>query len=983
MERENFYILLGLPFDPPVDDDATIKAAIKKKKQEWSAQANNPFMKDAARYIKMVGKIKEVMLDPAKRAQEADNARQIKNQKKAELNTRLKLYVSKGDKLSPRDLKRLKRDFSPYGFTEEEIKDKFNGLSNSQKSEDIGAVLEVELAKNIKKSFKDLGQPTSNFYAFFNLSPSSSAEQMYQVADNLRQKLLNKGEKSDLDSVKQTLAAQAKEIFKDQASKQKYDNYLRLTKYTKFNAEIDDAANINQRVINPKMKDSLLSDALKEYGDQLDLSQASMYLQNYCKYMGYKLGDSTIICGLCGTENSANATVCKKCGKQLVITCPRCGAKNDNATKKCTQCGFDLTKIDAVNAKIDQAKKAIGAKDYANASKLIEEAKIDWPNHPDIAPIEKMIRDFRNGFDAISKSISAAISQKNYYKANDLIAKAQNDGYQISQSTINQVSQAISEAENKISQISSMNSDQAFTALMGLSESIKDSSALNNALKKYPPKVPDKIDAKTRNDAVTIKWSASPSQGNVEYILVRRENAYPNSATDNVVYKGQELTYTDTSVTKAVPVYYGLYVSRAGVLSPMLRLSQPVIVVDPVSDVKAIGSDRIINLSWNCPSTVSDVKLLVYKGETQPQSDDQYTAVESNRLDGAKLDNLINGQRYWIKIIANHIVNAQTVAAAPVVIAAVPQKPVKPLEDFKVTYSNGNFKASWKKTEWDVILLKSDKKPEYAVGEIYTLSDLQKKFDKINLNIVDDTDGTFALNFIGQCYIIPAVISATNVILSKPVAVSNVPKVKNIFSDFNKSNSEIYVSFDWPKNINKSMLIYRTDDYPKDPSDPAARVIDCNIKQYDENAGILVSDPPLGTIYAKIYTYFEDEDGKKIFSEGVKYLIDNEPQRDVYYSFKYKKAGLFSKSSKLTVEINSKGHFVFPKFVIVSKYPTIPLKRDDGNIIFESDKVEINNSYRFEVKVPQLRKGSRLKIFFLNDQNYSKYKIQNNGGSKI
>ncbi len=78
---------------------------------------------------------------------------QIKNQKKSELNTKLALYVSKGDKLSPRDLKRLKRDFVPYGFTEEEIKEKFNKLKNSQENEEIGAVLEVELAKNIQKSF--------------------------------------------------------------------------------------------------------------------------------------------------------------------------------------------------------------------------------------------------------------------------------------------------------------------------------------------------------------------------------------------------------------------------------------------------------------------------------------------------------------------------------------------------------------------------------------------------------------------------------------------------------------------------------------------------------------------------------------------------------------------------------------------------------------------------------------------------------------
>ena len=58
-------------------------------------------------------------------------------------------------------------------------------------------------------------------------------------------------------------------IFKDAASKRKYDNYVNLTKYSAVNDAIDELALSNQKKIEPKMKESLIDIAVGQYKYQL------------------------------------------------------------------------------------------------------------------------------------------------------------------------------------------------------------------------------------------------------------------------------------------------------------------------------------------------------------------------------------------------------------------------------------------------------------------------------------------------------------------------------------------------------------------------------------------------------------------------------------------------------------------------------------------------------------------------------------------
>ena len=193
----------------------------------------------------------------------------------------------------------------------------------------------------------------------------------------------------------------------------------------------------------------------------------------------------------------------------------------------------------------------------------------------------------------------------------------------------------------------------------------------------------------------------------------------------------------------------------------------------------------------------------------------------------------------------------------------------------------------------------------------------------------------------------------------------------------------MYFNFTWPKKIDRSVLVYRMDTYPTGISDPLAHKVECSKRQYEANEGILISNPAKGAFYAEVYTYFENE-GHRIYSDACRALLSNEPQKDVLYTFRYKKPGFFSKKCTLSVEIETDGECVFPSFAIVSKFKSTPLKRSDGDVVCTSnDNTEIKRNHTFEFEISPLRAETRLKMFFLNDKNYKSFKIACKAGNII
>lgn len=987
--RENYFVLLGLSFDPPVNDTSKIEAAIAAKQQQWSKDQLLAFKKaKASAYLAMLDDIRDVMLDPSKRADEAAAAKKVRDEKTKDLVGKLRLYASKGAELSPNDLTRLVKAYESFGFSEDIIKKKFKEIVSAQGGGEKKAPAEMitkQQAVNITNYLRQIGTPYITLYEFLNVSPTSSCAVITEAARTMKQKILANGNQTGPDAARGMLCGLVVDIFKDAAGKKKYDNYVSITKYGKLNEAIDELAKSNKNAIDHNMKNGLIEIGQSDYN--VSLSEASLYIDNYCAFQGYKLTGNTVHCAHCNIEYPAGTETCTKCGRHIIITCPKCGRQNDNITKTC-QCGFALDKMESVLSNIAKAREAFAAKRYSDAEALLVEPKSYWPDNPDLQKIENSIREHNKEFAAIEKKISEDIASKKYYSARSRIGNARNEGFEISPGMVQKVDSTISKIESQLESAKGLDSESAFSILISLSDDVSDSVELKSQLAKYPPESVTNVRYSKNGKDIVVSWNPSASRGTIEYVLVRKENSHANGTREKdsagvEVYRGKECSYTDSGLKSSTVYYYIVVAVRAEIESQVARLADAVVLVENVSGIKAIGGDGIINLSWKKPSTVTEVKLWHSMGDSQPVSEDDYVSVPCNRLDGETISGLKNGNRYWLRVRAYHIINGKSYPSDDILINAVPEKPAKPLENFAVRYADEKFNATWAESEWDIVLFHSAKKPEFAVGVIYDINDLLEKYQKIDISLRSKTEADFALDFIGECYIIPGVIRATNVILNNAAYVSSVPPVKNPSADVNAGSTEMYVNFDWPKRIDHAVLLYRTDDYPDGPEDIAAKKFEINKKQYDMDAGILIRNPEKGTFYAAIYTFFE-RTGQRIYSEGTRLLINNEPQREVYYSIKYNKGGLFSKKRTVAITLRSSGNFTIPPFVLVGKAGLIPGARDKGyDICTQKEPMAINSSKTIEYEVSDIQKGTKVRLFFLNERDYSKFKIQNEGSSDI
>lgn len=363
-------------------------------------------------------------------------------------------------------------------------------------------------------------------------------------------------------------------------------------------------------------------------------------------------------------------------------------------------------------------------------------SKAYWPNHADVLSLEKTIQDERKQAADTIAAIMKDIQDKKMYAAQTKIDQAKANGFSIDPSVASKVTAVLKEVESQLDIMRNASGDEAFTIAMKLTELIADSDELNQSLKKFPPDEVPAVSSKRVGDEITLTWKPSPSIGEITYVVVRKENTYPNGPTDgSTVYNGKELAYTDSNAPKNTVLYYSVFAVRIGVHSKATRLDEAVAIVGKVTNLKAIGGDEMVTLSWTKAPTVTEIRLYKYCGYERPQDDSQYETIPCTRLDGLLVSGLTNGTNYWFAISAGHTLNGKTYFSEKAYLSAVPQKPAKPLQDFSVQLIDEVFQAKWTQSEWDVILFYAKQKPEYAVGTIYDLNELLSKYEKIDINL--------------------------------------------------------------------------------------------------------------------------------------------------------------------------------------------------------------------------------------------------------
>ncbi len=972
-QRENYYILLELSIEPFEKNEAKIRSAIDNKKKAWSFTGSTNLTK--------LADIERVMLDSNLREKEIKRLISAKEERKKVLLNNLLLI---GTDLDSRAIKKMARENKSYGISEKDIRILIDSVK--KKNEDRKNIkiefISVDDANTIDNHLKKINK--KDLYQVLDVQKDISAKEMLRRAQMESTRLLEKGQKDTaLDPIYQSLYGIILRLFKSEEDKKKYDNYLKLNlkgsqKLVNFYEMIDGVANANEKSIPSSKKIILL-----EQGVQTGIENVAQKITLYCSFKGYEEKLDVVVCEACGTENKAGASICSQCKKLLFITCANCGKKNGNTREKCISCGFTFSVAEEVSKLLNDARSALSHNDIQGAENLLTKSKALWAKHPDIAEIETNINERKDIFLQILEKIDDNIRNREYYAARNHIREAELKGFKVDNYTVLKINNKISEFEKNIEQCKKVSEEEAVFILSQITEEVSDSTEVRKLLNKYPPRMPVQITFSGNETGFIIKWSESVSKGNISYVLIKKKGGMPAAYQDGeVIYEGKNTTFTDAKVQKNTLYYYAVYAVRLGIRSELNVLSRAAVLIGNVENIKIIGGDSLLSVSWKRTDTIYQVNTQICQADFKP-SDNNYRLVDNDRIDGVTIRGLQNGKRYYIKITALHTIAGKNFESESVIRSAVPDKPIKPLENFHIKRIGESYIATWEKVSKDVILFQSDRNPSYTVGYVYDINDVLRNMEKVIMHLKSSEEAEIKLKFTGAKYIIPGVISGTNVVLSKPYKMANIPDAQNGYVEKTASGS-LYINFKWARSIKSALILYRYDQYPEGPKDSQANFIICTKEQYDSNSGVEIEDPKVCSYFISIYMCYE-ENSEKIYSDGLKVAFDNKDKQELFYQLEYKKT-FFSKKRSLflTVYNSDNKKFIMPPFILVAKNAVVPLNKDDGYRVSEvKTETIVDGKHTFELECNELAPKTKVKLFFERDADYHRFLLKKAGSNSI
>lgn len=1001
---DNWYVILELGFDPPVEDEGKIAERIDEKAKFWSTHFND--FKMGAQYRawhQNIPQIKKDMIGPANmRAQLASDACTIVygpvDKLLKTIGRKGNITESEGNKLSAR----LK-------ISVETVKKRAQKLGIKWVVDDT-----IDYQAIYDKYYKSKSQNAAAFDGMKQMLSSFNAENLYDFlyanttvknahrlpCETLRQRAAEK-KKTEFyknDSVSGTgskLCGQCELAFKNDSSKDVYDKYL---EYVKRKAILDEAKSIAD------ISGELTAEQGTDFIGQLtqifrDRKLSEDVLVAFCKIekiaynanVAEKKSTTTKVCR-CGCMNdvSDGRKVCSNCGLELTIRCPICGVENDANINVC-KCGFKFENIDKAVALCEQAEYAIEALEFKVANAHLSDADRYWPKSQKVSDLRARLTEYEKRVGAEVGKMYDAIKNKCYVEAQTQYTDIKKLFTGYSDLAIEQeITRAISDAQTAYKQAQSAQVEKDVLELCAKAYDLcADLPGVRELMAKYPPAPATGFSVSVNPNirGNIISWKATPADRSLRYVVVRSSNGWVQHKADGKeIFKGSASSCCDKDIEPGVAYYYNVFTERAGIVSEgAIGDFKEVVNLFEVSTVSAAAGDSSLNLMWGALSHNATAEIYqVLTGGAEKH-------IASSSSDGYLVSGLTNDTQYCFRIALSYIVNGKKTETKGTSVVATPTRPPLPIDTLRVKPGQDDiFEATWYHSgPGDIRLFCSTEKPKYNVGDLVSVAALEREMKPLQQRPLsnsstqqlkkDERGVSFQYSGSELLYIVAVVVKSGSAVFGALARASKGESV-NIKS-IRPVNGKINIYLDAPKGATGFVVLHRFDQFPVDISDTKTvrKYIPC--KQYQLNSAIVLDTLEEKKYYFSVFAEFK-RDGEKDYSSGSDYLFDNSAKVNITYSISVAKQFFGKGAVTLEFEADTRS-FTLPEIDVMSAIGNTPMFKSSAKLFHSIPSQSVDGSLSVKIPLPKgMPKDTYIKAFFRDDAaqagNQLRLKIKSN-----
>lgn len=981
---DNWYIVLELEFDPPIEDEKIISDKIDERSKFWSTHFND--FKMGAQYRSWhqnIPKIKKDMIGPAniRKQLAADACTQVYGPVDRLLKTigrKGNITADEADKLAKKlkiSIDVVKKRAKSLGIT----------WSNSKTT---------DYQVTYDKYYKTKPQNAASFDGMKQMLSSFGVDNLYDFlyqntsiknanklpCGTLRQRAAEK-KKTEFyknDSISGTgskLCGQCDIVFKDDKSKEIYDKYLDYIKRKNILDEAKSIAEISGELLAEQGED-IIGQLTQLFRDR---TLAEEVLVAFCKVekIVYNTGAASETkrdvkicrCG-CINDVSDGRKICSNCGLELVIKCPKCGTDNDADIKVC-KCGFKFENIDKAVALCEQAELAIETLEFEIAKVHLDDADRYWSGSSRVASLRQRLKEYRDRVGAEVTKMREAIKSKRYYEAQkqyQTIKKLFSGYSDIEIET--EISQAIEKAKSLFNQAKSTKEEKKLLELCALAY---DACSDYPGIKELMPAPANVTGFKVepRNRFNNISWNTN-SDRSIRYVVVRSTSGWIDSVSSGeIVFRGSASSFSDKAIEPGIPYYYNVFAERAGVYSKgAVGDFKEIINLFDVENVNITSADASLNITWDKIPSKATVEIY----ELQNGSSRHITSTKSESY---LISGLTNGNSYKYQITLSYVVAGKRCETTGVVIEGTPDCPPMPIETLHIKLvQEGRFDAVWVKPKvGNVALYSSTVKPKYRIGDSVSISELNRNMTQMQQkplspqsynSLRNDEDGA-SFDYSGNdiLFVVAIVIKSGSAVFGN-IARASLGETVTVKS-IRPVNGKINIYLDVPQNATGFVVLYRHDQFPTDISDIKTVRKHIPIKQYQLNSAIVLDTLEEKKYYFSVYAEFKN-DGENDYSSGFDYLFDNTAKVNITYSITVNKRLIGESVIILEFEADKK-EFFLPDIDIMSAIGNTPMFKSSAKLMYSISAQNVSGS--IQVKVPiakSLPRDTYIKAFFKDEE---------------